>query len=88
MLQRITLAVIMNKDQPWTLEKWHIKASLRKAGFHVTENTITMPQTPITGPDLLIQNKDFFVTVTVNNLEQANVRCRIHHWSTDPSERL
>lgn len=84
----MTLAVVMNKDHPWKIEKWHIKASLRKAGYQVTEETIELPETPITGPDLLKQNKDFYVTVTVNNLEKAQLRCRIHHWSTDPSERL
>lgn len=88
MLQNMTLAVIMNKDQPWQIEKWHIKASLRKAGYQVREETIELPERPITGPDLLKQNKDFFVKITINNLEQAEVRCRIHHWSTDPSERL
>ncbi|XP_055628743.1 39S ribosomal protein L9, mitochondrial [Toxorhynchites rutilus septentrionalis] len=87
-LQELTLAVVMNKDQPWVIERWHIKASLRKAGYYVTEDAITLPETPISGPDLTKQGKDFFCTVTVNNLEKARLRCRIHHWSTDPSERL
>ncbi|XP_058444594.1 large ribosomal subunit protein bL9m [Malaya genurostris] len=87
-LEQLTLAVVMNKDHPWIIEPWHIKASLRKAGFYVPEEAITLPETPISGPDLLKQNKEFFCTVTVNNLEKARLRCRIHHWSTDPSERL
>lgn len=88
MLECLTLAVIMNKDVPWVMQPWHIKASLRKAGFHAVEEAITLPETPITGPDLLKQNKEFYVTITVNNMEKARVKCRIHHWSTDPSERL
>lgn len=88
MLQNLILSIVMNKDQPWVIEPWHIKASLRKAGYHVDEKTITLPVEKITGPDLLKQNKEFFVTVTINNLETARVKCRIHHWSTDPSERL
>lgn len=88
MLSGCTLAVVMNKETPWLIEKWHIKASLRKAGYNVAEETITLPETPISGPDLLKQNKEFYVTVTVNDLEKATVKCRIHHWSTDPSERL
>ncbi|XP_058811538.1 large ribosomal subunit protein bL9m [Topomyia yanbarensis] len=87
-LEEIILAVVMNKDQPWVIERWHIKASLRKAGFYVPEEAITLPEDPIAGPDLLKQGKEFFCTVTVNNLEKARLRCRIHHWSTDPSERL
>ncbi|XP_053678496.1 39S ribosomal protein L9, mitochondrial [Anopheles nili] len=87
-LQSMVLAVVMNKDHPWVIEPWHIKVSLRKAGYYVPESAITLPKTPITGPDLLKQNKEFVCTVTINNLEKASVRCRIHHWSTIPSERL
>lgn len=87
-LQSRILAVVMNKDNPWQLERWHIRASLRKAGINATDESIELPHEPITGPDLLKQNKEFIVTVTVNNLEKAQVRCRIHHWSSDTSERL
>ncbi|XP_053698294.1 39S ribosomal protein L9, mitochondrial [Sabethes cyaneus] len=87
-LESIVLAVVMNKDHPWVLERWHIKASLRKAGYYVPEEAIAIPEQPIAGPDLLKQNKEFICTITVNNLEKARLRCRIHHWSTEPSERL
>ncbi|XP_065072895.1 large ribosomal subunit protein bL9m [Ochlerotatus camptorhynchus] len=87
-LEEIVLAVVMNKDHPWVIERWHIKASLRKAGFYVPEDAITLPETPIAGPDMLKQNKEFYCTITINNLEKARLRCRIHHWSTEPSERL
>lgn len=88
MLQGITLAVVMNKDHPWVLEPWHIKASLRKAGYHCKEECITLPEQRIEGPDLRKENKEFCCTITINNLEKAILKCRIHHWSTDPSERL
>lgn len=87
-LESRILAVIMNKDKSWVLEPWHIRASLRKAGMHAAEGTIELPKEPITGPDLLKEGKEFIVTVTVNNMEKAKVRCRIHHWSTDPSNKL
>lgn len=87
-LESRMLSVIMNKDHPWVLEPWHIRASLRKAGMHAAEGTIELPKEPITGPDLLKQGKEFIVTVTVNNMEKAKIRCRIHHWSTNPSGRL
>lgn len=88
MLEGMTLAVIMNKDHPWEIKPWHIRASLRKAGYYVKEECITMPEQAITGPDLKKESKDFYCTITINNLEKARLRCRIHHWSTDPSERL
>lgn len=52
------------------------------------DSAIELPSDKISGPDLLKQNKEFVVTVTINNTEKAKVRCRIHHWSTDPKERL
>lgn len=79
----------MNKDHPWVLEPWHIRVSLRKAAFHINnDSSIELPKEKITGPDLMKQNKEFTVVVTINNTEKAKVRCRIHHWSTEPSERL
>ncbi|XP_055906064.1 39S ribosomal protein L9, mitochondrial [Eupeodes corollae] len=88
MLENMTLAVVMNKDQPWEIKPWHIRTSLRKAGYYVKDECITMPEQAITGPDLKKESKDFYCTITINNLEKARLRCRIHHWSTDPSERL
>lgn len=88
MLQSIVLAVIMNKDHPWQIEPWHIRMSLRRVGFYAPEEAIELPKQQISGPDLTKENKEFYVTITINNLEKAIVRCRIHHWSTDPSDRL
>lgn len=82
------IAVCMNKFEPWVIEPWHIRASMRKAGMYVlNDSQIELPQTPITGPDPVKQNKEFTVTVTINNEEKAVVRCRIHHWSLDPKTR-
>jgi large subunit ribosomal protein L9 len=88
MLQNRVFAVTMNKDEPWEIEPWHIRVSLRKCGYYVSEDAIEMPAEKITGPDLRKQNKEFNVTITVNNKEKANVRFRIHHWATDASNRL
>ncbi|CAG4957604.1 unnamed protein product [Colias eurytheme] len=81
-LSRLVLQITMSKTTPWKLEPWHIKTSFRKAGFVVPEHAITMPPIEINGPDLSLQEKEFFVTVKINNKEEVNVRCRIHHWAT------
>lgn len=79
----------MNKDQPWELEAWHIRASLRKAGVHILHDTsIELPKQKIHGPDLTKESKAFYVTVTVNKTEKARVRCKLHHWSTNPVDKL
>lgn len=88
MIEGKILPIVMNKDEPWVIEKWHIRASLRKAGYYATEESITIPDTPIKGPDLSLENKEFNVTIKINGMETATLRCRIHHWSTDPVGKL
>lgn len=88
MLQNRVVAVVMNKDMPWTLEPWHVRVSLRKMGVYIREQDIKMPEAKISGPNLDIQNKEFVVEIKVSDQEKANIRCRIHHWSTDIRERL
>lgn len=87
-LEKMILAVVMNKENPWVIERWHIRASLRKCGVIAPLESIELPKEPIIGPDMLKQNKEFCVTITINNMEKAKLRCRIHHWSSDPGERL
>jgi large subunit ribosomal protein L9 len=87
-LSRFILDVTMNKEEPWTLEPWHIRAAFRKAYVCVPEEAITMPKKPISGPNPDLQDKEFYVTVTINDKETVPVRCRIHHWATELDERL
>jgi len=88
-LERMTCVVHMNKHNPWVIEPWHIRAALRRATMHVLdEKCIKLPDQKITGPDMNKENKDFFVTVTINNLAKARIRCRIIHHSNDPEDQL
>ncbi|CAL8130634.1 unnamed protein product [Orchesella dallaii] len=88
LLSKFVLNISMNKDTPWTLEPWHIRSSFRKAKVHVPESAITMPEHVITGPDMALEGKEFYITVTINGKEKQTVRCRIHHWATNLSEKL
>ncbi|KAL1512466.1 hypothetical protein ABEB36_002053 [Hypothenemus hampei] len=65
-LQRMCLSVIMNREHVWTLKPWHIKVSFRKCGYVVPEDAITLPEKHIKGPDMNLENKEFYVTVTVS----------------------
>lgn len=87
-LSQKRISIVMSKDVPWTLEKWHIKANFRKAGIYVPEDAITLPEKPISGPNLDIQGKEFYVTLTINNCEQVKVRCRLHHWTPDKNAQI
>lgn len=82
------ITIWMNKFKPWQIEPWHIRVSMRKAGLYVRDDSqIELPKTPITGPDMEKDGKEFYVTVTINKKEKARVRCRLHHFTLDPRQR-
>ena len=81
------LSVQMSAYTPWTIEKWHLRASFRKEGIIVPEDAMTIPEKAISGPDLSIENKEFYVTVKINNREEIKVRCKIHHWPSDVKDQ-
>ncbi|XP_014605191.1 PREDICTED: 39S ribosomal protein L9, mitochondrial [Polistes canadensis] len=82
------LSVSLSPEVPWTLEKWHIRVAFRKARFHVPEEAITLPEKPISGPDMSIEGKQFYVIVTINDSEQVKVRCKIHHLASMEKDRI
>ncbi|XP_076762434.1 mitochondrial ribosomal protein L9 [Xylocopa sonorina] len=84
----LCLEIYMSMDVPWTIEKWHVRASFRKAGFIVPDDAITLPAKTISGPDLTIENKEFYVTVKINNHEQVLVRCKVLHHTYDPERKI
>nr|XP_034177872.1 39S ribosomal protein L9, mitochondrial isoform X1 [Osmia lignaria] len=88
LLSECCLSVTMNMDVPWTIEKWHVSANFRNAGFIVPQHAITLPEKAISGPDLSVENKEFYVTVKVNNCEETKVRCRVHHYTNNPSKKI
>ncbi|XP_054259023.1 39S ribosomal protein L9, mitochondrial isoform X2 [Macrosteles quadrilineatus] len=63
-LQRGKILVMMNQNNEWTIEPWHIRANARKCGIHIlSEDSIELPPKPIKGPDMALQGKDFFITL-------------------------
>lgn len=61
------VSVSMNKDEPWTIEPWHVRVSFRKMNVHIlSDDSIELPEQPISGPDLTFEGKSFVVYVTVS----------------------
>jgi len=71
--------VCMNIENPWVIEPWHIKASLRKHKVWCSEEDIEIPGGKIEGPNMDLENKEFVAVLTINNKEKLKLRCRIHH---------
>lgn len=66
-LKKMVVSVSMNKDEPWTIEPWHIRVSLRKMNVHVlSDDSIELPEHPISGPDFTLEGKSFVVYITVS----------------------
>ena len=79
-LSKEVIVVTVNDQNSWTLSKNHVRIALRAAGYFVPNECITLPKTEINGPNIeRYQGKDFAVTITINQQEQVNVRCLIHH---------
>lgn len=89
--QQISLRVInisMNMENPWVLEPWHVRVSLRKTGIIVPEDALTLPEQQIKGPNMELEQKEFMVNIKLNNKESCDVRCRIHHVATNLRNRI
>lgn len=89
--QQIPLRVInisMNMENPWVLEPWHVRVSLRKTGIIVPEDALTLPEQQIKGPNMELENKEFIVHIKLNKKESCSVRCRIHHVATNLRNRI
>ncbi|XP_063988261.1 large ribosomal subunit protein bL9m [Diachasmimorpha longicaudata] len=86
-MRHIILSIKMSNDTPWTLEPWHVRSAFRLAGIHMNEDCITMPNHVISGPNHDIENREFYVTITVNKREQTPVRCRIHHHANNVNDQ-
>jgi len=82
------LDICMNMDNGWTIDKWHIAASLRKHRVWADVDKIEIPGGEISGPDLSLENKEFIAILTMNDFEKVKIRCRIHHHTSEPERAI
>jgi len=75
-------SVDMNNRTPWSMEKWHITAALRKHRLWVSQDQLEVPGPQILGPNQDLEGKEFVVVLTINNKEKIDLRCRVHHIPT------
>lgn len=65
-MEKFCLSVIVSKENPWILKPWHVRAAFRRKRIIVPEDAIELPPREIKGPDMSIQDKEFYVTITVH----------------------
>ncbi|KAG0424747.1 hypothetical protein HPB47_028040 [Ixodes persulcatus] len=81
LLKALVVKLPMNKEVGWTVEPWHLRMALRQAGVVVPEDSIELPETPISGPDVGKENKVFAATILINKADRVPVLFRIQHVS-------
>ena len=65
-LTRLCIPVLVSRNHPWTLEPWHVRASMRKLGLEVAEaEAVKLPENPISGPNEDLESKEFPVSLKV-----------------------
>lgn len=67
LLKNRVLSVYMNMYEPWTIEPWHIRVNYRLDGIQIlNDNCIELPNSPISGPNMAWEGKDFAIFITVS----------------------
>ncbi|CAG0889878.1 unnamed protein product [Darwinula stevensoni] len=87
-LKKQVICIYMNGENPWTIEPWHLRVSLRAYNVVVPEHAIEMPSIPISGPNLTLEGKEFYATIVINGVDHTPVRFRIYHHFKDPMKRI
>jgi len=85
-LSKTVVPVVMNGEESWTLQPWHLKLALLNQGIFVNEDCIQIAE-EIKGPNPAYEAKEFLITLSINNFEKANIRGILFHQDTvDTSE--
>ncbi|KRX42001.1 39S ribosomal protein L9, mitochondrial [Trichinella murrelli] len=87
-LHSMVVIVNMSLDNEWTLEKWHLRVSMRLQGFMVPDDCIVLPLHPIVGPNLDLEAKLFRFYVVVNKHIVVPMLGRIQQVSNKMAKKL
>ena len=84
-LQEKIFLLTMSNTQEWTIEKKHIRISLRRQNVIVPEDAIELPESEINGPNIGYEGKDIIVHITINrnSYEKIPVRFMVHHLNSE-----
>ncbi|KRX20564.1 39S ribosomal protein L9, mitochondrial [Trichinella nelsoni] len=87
-LHSMVVIVNMSLDNEWTLEKWHLRVSMRLQGFMVPDDCIVLPLHRIVGPNLDLEAKLFRFYVVVNKHIVVPMIGRIQQVSNKMAKKL
>ncbi|KRZ22666.1 39S ribosomal protein L9, mitochondrial [Trichinella pseudospiralis] len=87
-LHSTVVIVNMSLDNEWTMEKWHLRVSMRLQGFMVPDDCIILPLNPIVGPNLDLEAKLFRFYVVVNKHIVVPMIGRIQQVSNKMAKKL
>ena len=64
-MSKFVVPIIMNGDNRWTLEPWHVRFALLNHGVSLDEHCIKLPDQKISGPNQTLEGKEFLLTLQV-----------------------
>ena len=64
-MSKYVVPIIMNGDNRWTLEPWHVRFALLNHGVSLEEHCIKLPDQKISGPNQTLEGKEFLLTLQV-----------------------
>lgn len=74
-LAGMNLPIGMSATVPWELNKTHVKVAFRNCGVILSEESIELPEKPVTTP------AEITVQVKINKLDTVSVKAIIYHYN-------
>jgi len=87
-MSKYVVPIIMNGDNRWTLEPWHVRFALLNHGVSLEEHCIKLPDQKISGPNQTLEGKEFLLTLQINDFERAKIRAVLFHKSIEDRSEL
>uniref|UniRef100_A0AC35EW55 Large ribosomal subunit protein bL9m n=1 Tax=Panagrolaimus sp. PS1159 TaxID=55785 RepID=A0AC35EW55_9BILA len=86
-LQKLVVPLHVSMDNPWTLNRSIVTASLRQMGVDVLDNGVFLPKETISGPNFDYEAKLTRFYVVINKQYVVPMIGRISHISADESKQ-
>ncbi|KAE9552652.1 hypothetical protein FO519_004131 [Halicephalobus sp. NKZ332] len=87
-LQKLVVPITVSMDNPWTLGKTIILASLRQIGVEILDEGVFLSSEPISGPNFQYEAKLIRFYIVINKQYVVPMLGRVSHISADESKQI
>jgi len=86
-MSKYVVPIVMNGNNRWTLEPWHVKFALLNYGIFLEEHCIKIPDEKISGPNQDLEGKEFLLTLQINDFEKVKIRAVMFHKTSEDGSK-